>query len=93
MNLRSQAHRIIHVLQRLDILPTRQRVHSSHSLNINYACSNPSARIPIDRALHVHGLELAAFHDDLSACGAGVLRNVQAVVIILREAERDCNVG
>jgi hypothetical protein len=73
------------------MFPTRQRAHSSHAVNVNHVVQARAAPVPENRAFHVRGLDLAALHYDFSACGDGALRNVQAVMIIFREAEHNCD--
>lgn len=75
------------------MLPTAQRAHPPHALNIDNIIQTRPARIPKHGALHMRGLELAALHENVARGGNGALRNVQAVVVVFAEAEGDGDAG
>lgn len=74
--------------QRLHVLPARQLSHVAHrrGYNIVQAVSRAVAE---DRSLHVRRHELAAAHGDLAGVGDDALRDVEGVVVVFGEAERD----
>lgn len=92
MDLLAQARRMV-LQQRLAMFPARQRAHAAHALDVHHVVQAGAARVPEHGAFHVRGLEFAALHDDLALGGDDALRDVQAVVVVLGEAEDDGDVG
>jgi hypothetical protein len=78
--------------QRLYMLPAAECSHAAYAIDLAYVVEARTTRITVNCTLHVCGLELAALHDDGTGGGDGALRDVERVVVVLREAKDDCDV-
>lgn len=74
--------------QRLHVLPARQLAHIAHRGRHDVVQAVPRA-VAKDRALHVRRHELAPAHGDLAGVADDALRDVQRVVVVFGEAQRD----
>ena len=75
------------------MFPARQRSDSSHALKINHVVQARATTITEYRAFHVRWLEFSTLHYDIAAWRDGALSNVQAVVVVLRDTDDDCDLG
>lgn len=69
------------------MFPTTQCADPTHTFNFIYIVQAGSTCIAVHGALHVCGLELTALHYDGAGRRDGALCNVEAVMVVLAEAE------
>jgi hypothetical protein len=78
--------------QRLAMFPAREAADALAELRLNHVDQIVAASVAEDCALHVRGLQLPAVHQELAVGVDHGLGDVERVVVVFREAERDDHV-